>query len=1163
MAIGHSTPPRPDEAKREDALRHLAFVEELASLLTGDIDRATILNRVADLLVPALADWCWADILEADGSLRRGTIRCADPAKRSLAQAMEGFPPDRQGAHPAGTVLAAGRALLLTEVTGEVRARIARSDEHRRIIDAIDPRSAIMAPLRSGDRDYGMLVLVSAESGRVYTESDVSLIESVAARAANAVYNAQLFADVRSAEERHRKLVGSLDAIVWEAETSPFRFTFVSERTESILGYTSAEWFVEGFWETIIHPEDRQRVFAVSGTETSLGRDHEIEYRVIAADGRIVWLRDNVYVETDEHGRARTVRGLAIDITDRKLRERYENAQIAVDRTLAHTATLDELPRRLLQTLCDTLHWEVGSLWTVDQQTDKLRCSEIWVAPGIDVRGFRDLTMRLSLAKGFGLPGVVYESGEPVWIDDVATDRSFPRAPMAAAEGLHSGIGFPVVSGGTVLGVVEFFTTQVLSRDRELMQLMSTIGAQLGQFIERTRIQEALRESEARHRTVLESALDSVVMMDGEGRLLEFSPAAERTFGYRREDVIGRPVADLLVPASLREAHRRGLARYISTSEGRILNRRLEFPAMRADGSEIPVELTVVRVDMPGPPLFTGYIRDISGRVTADRRRDAHYQVTRALAEALSLEEAAQRILDALSRSLDWSVAVLWRVDEQAGVLRSVEAWTESQHFAELRDEVMSQTLSVGTSLPGRSWALREPSWSAIDEEVRATAPRAALPSALGLRGWHAFPVGNGNRIYAVIECFTKRKDAPDADLQAMLASIGSQLSQFIVRRRAEDELRYQQALLRSQSEATLDGVCVVSPEGGIVGFNQRFLDLWQVPHELAGQPTNEKLAEYILSQHADPDVFLQRAIRLHADQNAEDRHELELLDGRTFDWYSAPLRGDDGTLYGRAYYYRDITDRKRAERALADSTQRFAFLAEASTILGASLDHEETLRNIASLAVPFLADWCVIDLLDQQGKAQRIAVNHRVPSDELLRTAIESRTHYDLDPDAKRGVPKVLRTGISELEPDIREEWLEEAAGPEREYLDVIKALGFRSYMCVPLVARNVILGAITFISAESGRRYTPADLALAEDLARRAALAVDNARLYADSEHVATTLQQSLLPPTLPEIPGVDVAARYKAAARGVAVGGDFYDLFDIGDEWAVVIGDVCGKG
>jgi serine phosphatase RsbU (regulator of sigma subunit) len=136
--------------------------------------------------------------------------------------------------------------------------------------------------------------------------------------------------------------------------------------------------------------------------------------------------------------------------------------------------------------------------------------------------------------------------------------------------------------------------------------------------------------------------------------------------------------------------------------------------------------------------------------------------------------------------------------------------------------------------------------------------------------------------------------------------------------------------------------------------------------------------------------------------------------------------------------------------------------------------------------------------------------------------------------------------------------------AVPDPEILDIIRKLGLRSTMTVPLMAGGRPIGVMTFAAAESGRRYGPQDLATAEQLAGRAALAINNARLFEERDHIARVLQQSLLPPELPPIVGVELAARYQASGSAFDVGGDFYDAFDTGDGvWGLVIGDVCGKG
>ena len=208
------------------------------------------------------------------------------------------------------------------------------------------------------------------------------------------------------------------------------------------------------------------------------------------------------------------------------------------------------------------------------------------------------------------------------------------------------------------------------------------------------------------------------------------------------------------------------------------------------------------------------------------------------------------------------------------------------------------------------------------------------------------------------------------------------------------------------------------------------------------------------------------------------------------------------------------------------------------------------------------MADWCGVDLAgDRPFEIQRVAVEHVDPAKVAL--AHELAERYPAEPRIDRGLHQVLHTGESQLWPHIPDALIVEAAQDE-EHLRMIRELGMASAMIVPMRVRDRVLGAISFVSAESGRTFNPGDLRLAEDLALRAATAVENARLYRARSTIAQTLQASLLPPMLPEVPGFEAAALYQAAGEDHEVGGDFYDLFATNeDHWFAVIGDVCGKG
>ncbi len=251
--------------------------------------------------------------------------------------------------------------------------------------------------------------------------------------------------------------------------------------------------------------------------------------------------------------------------------------------------------------------------------------------------------------------------------------------------------------------------------------------------------------------------------------------------------------------------------------------------------------------------------------------------------------------------------------------------------------------------------------------------------------------------------------------------------------------------------------------------------------------------------------------------------------------------------------------------RATAEKERdRMAFLAEASLLLDAPMSVEERMQRLTDLAVPGVADWCAVTLVEDD-RVEQVAVAHSDPAKIAFVQELQDR--YPSDPDAPGGAIQVARTGVPSLVPEISEEMLVAAAHDET-HLELVRAIGLRSAMVVPLRVRGRGLGSLTLVNAESDQLFGPADLAFAQALAGRAALALDNADLYERQRTIASTLQTALLPAVLPTVPGVRLAARYlpqSHASDGVQVGGDLYDVFagDGPGEWSVVVADVCGKG
>ena len=414
-----------------------------------------------------------------------------------------------------------------------------------------------------------------------------------------------------------------------------------------------------------------------------------------------------------------------------------------------------------------------------------------------------------------------------------------------------------------------------------------------------------------------------------------------------------------------------------------------------------------------------------------------------------------------------------------------------------------------------------------------------------------------------------------------LMPPIGDMAPAVVVSFEDVTELRRAQRTAED-AKALIDTLFASAPIGlGYFDRDLRFVRVNDALAEMNGLPADQHLGRTIGEVLPDIDQVVIAKLRqvietgeplagyeLHGETPARPGVRRTWLEG----FY--PVRGAGGEILGVGVVTVDITERKAAEaereralvaeraaRAAAEAAARRArFLAEASGLLDRSLDYDETLESIAVLAVPDIADWCTVDALEH-GELRNVVVRHVDPEKTAFGERLLGTFHYP--PDAPNGPPEVVRTGRSELLPEITDEMLVANARND-EHLEMLRELGMRSVMVVPMISRARMLGTITFVSAESSRQFDEDDVLLAEDLGRRAAVAFDNARLYSERAQIARTLQESLLPPQLPTIRGVEVAARYLAAGEGIEVGGDFYDLFEVrpGD-WAIVMGDVCGKG
>ncbi len=450
------------------------------------------------------------------------------------------------------------------------------------------------------------------------------------------------------------------------------------------------------------------------------------------------------------------------------------------------------------------------------------------------------------------------------------------------------------------------------------------VGAnQVAIVLQRWRAEERLRQSEARKSAILETALDCIVTMDADGKVIEFNPAAERTFGYRRADVVGRDLDDLIIPPTPGDSRHRGIARYLATGEASVLGKRIELSALRADTTEFPVELAIARIPTD-PPLFTAYVRDISERNRHERLRNARLAVTETLSQAATAAEAATGLLRAVCEGLGWDAGFFWTLAPGGDTLRLLQSW-RAPDVALTRLETLSlqRTFRRGDGLPGHVWAIGEPTW--LSDVVKATHfPRAASAAKDGLHGAFACPLVVGTKTLGVIEFFSHQIRQPDADLLEMMGTVAGNVAQFLERKTAEEKIRRSEQELADFFDNATVGLHWVGPDGTILRANRAELDM-------LGYRREEYVGRSIVDFHADSEVIGDILYRLQAGEELRAYPaRLQCKNGLVKDvLIDSNVFWRNGEFVHTRCFTRDVTAWKLAERSQRESEEKLRLLAD------------------------------------------------------------------------------------------------------------------------------------------------------------------------------------------------------------------------------------------
>lgn len=528
------------------------------------------------------------------------------------------------------------------------------------------------------------------------------------------------------------------------------------------------------------------------------------------------------------------------------------------------------------------------------------------------------------------------------------------------------------------------------------------------------------------------------------------------------------------------------------------------------------------------------------------------------LIEGESLDQVALRFLEIVADLLRWEAGALWEVVGEEEPLRLVTGWSTADLDARpLWRRSRELDFKKGTGLPGDAWRSGQIALAPDYRAYPTTAPRYEVSAELGLEAALAIPVPTGapEDVLAVAEFHTTSFNPQSEELLALLGGFADQLGTFIARRRAEargaDAERFRQHLAEVV-RGTQDAVLSKDLEGVVTSWNP-------AANRLYGYSAEEAIGRHISflvpSDHKDEEkVILERVKR----GERLETYETERIraDGSrvavslTVSPIRSPMRG----LVGASVVARDITAEVRRRRAQD-------FLVAASRLLDSSLDPVETARTIVSTAVPELADLCLIDFRRADGRLGDSVVAGADP--EMAARLEQIRREQPLDPGGEHPVAQVLRLNQPMVWRDLKAPEVIDKVSQSSDHLQLMQDAGYNSAAVVPLLARGRTVGALSFLHARQDMRYDAGDLEFLSELGERAALALDNARLYQERDRVAKNLQRGLRPPRPAEIPGLDISVVFEAAGEGIEIGGDLYDVLPSEDGCWLLVGDVAGKG
>ncbi|MDX6385392.1 MAG: two-component system, cell cycle sensor histidine kinase and response regulator CckA [Blastocatellia bacterium] len=569
-------------------------------------------------------------------------------------------------------------------------------------------RSAVSIPMQVANKLVGVINLNMTDRLRPFTLGQMKALTILAGTAAAALESASLFAKVQQAEQNYRSIFENAVEGIFRCSEAR-RFLTVNPSLAEMLGYGSPEEVLDSFTDIgqqlYVRPEQS---LEVTRTLETAGVVHGFEFEAYRKDGEKIWLSLNLRPVRDQTGAEVYREGTFEDITERRRAEAERRLMFEIIQGVVTTPTLDEL-LKLIHTSISRLLDAENCFVALHDPTTNLLHYEFWADKYDPVPPSRPL--------GTGFSSYVIRTNQSLLLTRKRIQEMEAQGDVIpSGKPAQSWLGVPLRTAGGTIGalVLQHYETDGAYTERDL-ELLASVGDQVALAIERKRAEDALEESEKRKDAILRTALDCVVTIDHEGKVIDFNPAAESTFGYASSEVIGKTMADMIVPPHLRTSLEAGFNRYIETGRTSMLGKRLEVQAMRADGSEIPIELTITAIGEHPHPKFTAFMRDLTERKRAE-------------AEQARLNSEVKHQTDRLNTIVATVPGVVFEVTGTAGAGDNKTVFVN-----EYIGPMLGYTVSEWLAVPGFWLSIVHP------DDRQRVGQEAAVEFAEGREGAHEF----------------------------------------------------------------------------------------------------------------------------------------------------------------------------------------------------------------------------------------------------------------------------------------------------------------------------------------------------------------------------------------------------------------------------------------